>query len=387
MNIGIIGTGARSTDYLRLVLNDPRFREHRVTALCDIDEQRLEAYAGHFFPGERPACFTDYRELLESGLTEAVWITTPDGAHREIALAAMEAHQHILLEKPIECDLQRATDICRVGTAYDRTLMMGFVLRHAPVYTRVREVLQSGQLGDIVTVQASEKLGYRHAGSFMRRWHRFSENSGGMMNTKCCHDMDILRYLIGSDVETVAAFGSRRFFNPVEGAAEHCCDCPRKDSCVYAFDYTGYGSPTRFSCEQDLCVYNSEKDVVDHEVMLLQYKNGVKATFELCMFSGEPTRKLVIHGTRATLEADFRRRTIHLLPLGPGPEETTVELPEGTSGHGGGDEVILQAFFDSACGGSVVNNVADGFIATATAMAAEVSMKEGRTVALCDMLK
>ena len=379
MKIGIIGTGARSTNYLKLLLEDAQFREHSVAALCDCDARRLEAYSRFFFPEEPPACYTDYRQLLADETIDTVLITTPDGAHLEIALAAMEAGKHILLEKPMECSAARARALYEHGRSYTKTLMMGFVLRYSAVYARVQEMLRSGAVGDIVSVQAAEKLGYRHAASFMRRWHRFSKNSGGMMNTKCCHDMDILRVLIGGQAVSVFAEGGRRFFVPREGRAQHCRDCAHRDDCVYAFDYTDYGSPTRFSCEEDLCVYNSEKDVVDGESMLVRYDNGVVAQFELCMFSGEPTRKLAIHGTRATLEADFRRSRIRLLPLGPG-DEVTIELQEPLSGHGGGDEALLREFFDS-CEGEPVNQAADGLAATLTALAGEISMQQGRPVA------
>lgn len=253
------------------------------------------------------------------------------------------------------------------------------------MYERVQSLLRDGAVGDIVTVQAAEKLGYRHAASFMRRWHRFTENSGGMMNTKCCHDMDILRVLIGSDAAAVYAEGDRRFFVPKEGAAAHCRDCAPRETCVYAFDYTGYGSPTRFSCEEDLCVYNSGKDVVDNESLLIRYENGVVAQFELCLFSGEPTRKLTIHGTKATLEADFRRSRIRLLPLGPG-DELTIDLQEPLSGHGGGDAALLRAFTASCAGTAApVNQAADGLKATLTALAGDVSRRERRPVTLRDM--
>lgn len=385
MNIGIIGTGARSTDYLKLLLDHPDFQSHRVTALCDCDEGRLEAYAGFFFGETGPALYTDYRRLLADAEVQAVLITTPDGAHLEIALAAMEAGKHILLEKPMECSAARALALYEKGRTYTKTLMMGFVLRYAAVYERVQSLLRDGAVGDIVTVQAAEKLGYRHAASFMRRWHRFTENSGGMMNTKCCHDMDILRVLIGSDAAAVYAEGDRRFFVPKEGAAAHCRDCALRETCVYAFDYTGYGSPTRFSCEEDLCVYNSGKDVVDNESLLIRYENGVVAQFELCLFSGEPTRKLTIHGTKATLEADFRRSRIRLLPLGPG-DELTIDLQEPLSGHGGGDAALLRAFTASCAGTAApVNQAADGLKATLTALAGDVSRRERRPVTLRDM--
>ncbi len=361
------------------------YQSHRITAVCDCDELRLKNYCAHFFPNPitAPKAFTDFNELVNSGLVDTVIICTPDFTHREVAIAAMDAHLHILLEKPIEVTPSRVIDIYNRGKNYDKTFMMCFELRYAPLYQKVFDIVKSGRLGDIVTVQACERLGTWHASSFLRRWHRFEKNSGGFMNTKCCHDMDILRFIIGSEAESVVAFGDRRVFVSKQDAPETCVNCLHETECKYKFDYTNYETPTYFSCVKNLCPYNSGSELVDNEMMLIKYKNGIMAHFELCLFSGKATRQLVISGTKSELRADLAEGLIWVTPLDGETKE--IKANEGGNGHGGGDELLLADFIRSIETGINRNNIYDGVIATCTAFAGEISMKEHRIVLMSEI--
>ena len=223
MKVGFIGMGSRCTGYINRMLKNPEFKEHKVAAFCDIDEARLNTMADFYAPqiGERPETYTDWKELLADKSIEGIVIATPDFAHTEIAVAAIEAGKHILLEKPIEVTPARAKAIYDAGKNYDKTLVLGFVLRYTAFYGKIKEMIENGDLGDIVTVSASENLDKNHSSSYLRRWHRYSKYSGGMMNTKCCHDIDILNFLIGSRIKTMNAYASNSFYVHRDGAAEH----------------------------------------------------------------------------------------------------------------------------------------------------------------------
>jgi hypothetical protein len=121
----------------------------------------------------------------------------------------------------------------------------------------------------------------------------------------------------------------------------------------------------------DLCVYNSDKDIVDHEVMNIRYENGAVAQFELCMFGAEETRTMTIFGTKATLQADFARSTVRVTPL-KGTEESWVTAS--ADGHGGGDRGLITELHRAQTQGIPLNYAREGFIATAMALAAEESM-------------
>ncbi len=385
MKLGIIGLGARAAVYSNRLKNNPEFKEHTVVATCDINETRLEYFTNaHFGKQEKlPTKYSDWKDLLNDPEVEAIIITTPDHAHMEIALAAMEKGLPMIHEKPIEVTPKRALEIYNAGKNYDKTLALGFVLRYTNFYGRIKEIVDSGELGKLVTLTASENLDKTHSSSYFRRWHRFTKFSGGMMNTKCCHDIDILRFITGAEMESIVAFGSQNFYSPEEkpDAAEHCCDCKYKDECIYSFNYRNYGSPYRWHCEEDLCVYNCQKDVFDRHTMLIKYDNGLIANFELVMFAGEETRLITIHGTKATLEGDFTKKTIKITPLDKTKEITTIKLPDAVSGHGGGDDHLLREFFASVEGRSpAFNHSYDGFVATLAALAADISAREGRIV-------
>ena len=372
MKIGIIGLGSRSTAYVKNLLSGDY--EGEITCVCDCDEERLRNYTTFFKLGEDVAKFTDYRALLTSGLCEAVIITTPDYTHKDIALCAMDAGLHVLLEKPIDVTLDRISAIYERGKSYDRTLMMGFELRFAPLYDTIRSIVASGELGEIVTLEACERVGTAHAAAFMRRWHRELKHSGGFMNTKCCHDMDLLRYIIGCDPCEVVAFGDRRVFTPKDGATDHCKDCRYQSECTYAFNYDRYGEPDNFNCQKDTCAYNTYKELIDNEIMLFRFANGVTAHFELVAFSGRATRLMTVNGTKAQLDADLSKGEIVVTPLGGEPR--IVPLNVMGDGHGGGDTLLLSAFIDSCVSGKNVNNVYDGMMATKMALAGEKSMNE-----------
>ena len=200
------------------------------------------------------------------------------------------------------------------------------------------------------------------------------------MNTKCCHDIDILNYILGSEPKAVASFGGRKIYVENKSLPLHCCDCPAPDKCIYSFNYKNYGKGSNLSSLQDLCVYNSEKDINDYECMLIKYENDVICQFELCMFNAYSNREMSIHGSSATLQMDFVKRTVKVSPLKG--ESLTYTLEESASGHGGGDSALVESFLASCQSGNYINDAKDGYLASLTAFACEKSINEGRIINL-----
>ncbi len=274
MNIGIIGTGTRSVLYLNQILAGVR-ENIFVKALADIDKDKLNKYANDYFTDKNmPSLYTDFNEMLEKEDLDMVFICTPDSKHTDIVIPVIKAGKNILLEKPMATTIEDCKAIYSESIKHNKYLYLGFVLRYTPLYRKVKEIIDSGVLGDIIAVEAKEMLEYLHGASYMRRWHRYKKNSGGFLNTKCCHDMDLLNWLIGSDPLYISAFGSRSFFNPKKDAQERCPGCKLKDTCRYFYKPEDY---LEYNCVEDLCVFNSEKDIYDNEIVNIQYENGVKA--------------------------------------------------------------------------------------------------------------
>jgi predicted dehydrogenase len=374
MNIGIIGTGTRSVLYLNQILGGVR-ENTTVKALTDTDEEKLKKYAKEYFSDENmPSLYTDFNDMMANEELDMVFICTPDSKHTDIVLPILRMNKNILLEKPMATTIEDCKAIYSESLKHDKYFYLGFVLRYTPLYRKVKEIIDSGVLGDIIAVEAKEMLEYLHGASYMRRWHRFRKNSGGFLNTKCCHDMDLLNWLIGSDPEFISAFGSRSYFNPKKEAAMRCPECNLKDTCRYFFKSEDY---LEYNCVEDLCVYNSEKDIYDNEIVNIQYENGVKASFTVTMLSDTETRTLIVFGSDATLYADLTKNIIEV--KGIHPNNTKVyNITVGQEAHSGGDAGILETMFDAINNhkGKAFNDARAGLLSSAMTLAAEKSINE-----------
>ncbi len=385
MNVAIIGTGSRSTVFTELCLSGFR-SDVAVKALVDIDVVKMRKYAKAYYSEvDAPNLYSDYREMLEIEEIEAVFICASDTAHKDIAIACMKKELHVFLEKPLATTLEDCMAIYAESRRHDRVFRMGFVLRYTNVYEKIKEIVSSGVLGQLVSVEAKEIMGHIHAASFFRRWHRFSRNNGGFLNAKCSHDMDVLNWIIGDEPVYLSAFGGRSYFNPRPDAAGKCAECALKHSCRYFYRPSDYGA---FNCVEDVCVFNCEKDIVDHEVVNLEYRNHVTASFTVSMFGDRATRTLILFGTDATLYADLEGLSItigHVFPH----DEVSYKFSSADSGHGGGDRAIFAEFVDSvASGGKEARSDARaGLVSSAMALAAEMSMARKQVVNLRELLK
>ncbi len=197
MRFGIIGAGGRSLAYLDIIRSMP---EHSVTSVCDTDSVRLRDYRNVHLPllGDDDL-FSSYTDMLTRGKSDIILICTPDTTHKDIALACAAAGKHMLLEKPVATDHKDTFAILEGLAGYKQSVYLGFVLRSTAFYSRIREIVRSGEIGRIVTICAKEMLDARHASSFYRRWNRFSANNGGLMNAKCSHDPDLLNWIPDAD--------------------------------------------------------------------------------------------------------------------------------------------------------------------------------------------
>lgn len=383
MNVAIIGTGTRSVLYLKQILTE-KHKDIVIKALVDIDEEKLRRYAKDYFNDENmPALYTDSNEMMANEDIDTVFICTPDNKHTDIVLPILRAGKNVLLEKPMATTVEDCKAIYDESIKHGNCFYLGFVLRYTPLYKKVKEIIEAGTLGKIISVEAKEMLEYLHGASYMRRWHRLKENSGGFLNTKCCHDMDLLNWLVGSEPELISAFGSRAYFNPIAEAAVRCPDCKIKDKCRYYYKCDDY---LEYNCVQDICVFNSDKDIYDHEVVNIQYENGVHASFTVTMLANTETRTLVIFGSDATLYADLTKNLVEVAPIGTVPmgepnegeplPTVKYEIDVGGEGHFGGDAGIVNTMYEQISNGVCFRDARAGLMSSAMTLAAEKSIDE-----------
>ena len=392
--IGVIGLGARAESFTRKL--DGNSSRAKLLAVCDLDADRLEKYCdwcGH----KEARRFTDPVKFFAQKDMDAVIITTPEFAHKESALAAIAAGKHFYLEKAMAANSEDCRAIIRAHRKSKLIATLGFNLRWSPVFRRLKEVVDSGVAGHILHIAGLEQLHQAHSASFMRRFHRHSERSGGLLNTKCAHDLDMLGWLVGHKhrVIKIASFGGTNIFLPKKapkGHGTHCGKCPEaiRRACPY-IDRAGFVFPiggkeplhkTRDVklYGGDLCVYHDDKDLVDNQTVIFEWEHGVRGNFNLQLFQHHGRRTCSIWGERALIEMDTLTRLIRVTHSTSGNVETHEVKPvEG--GHGGADGFLINSFLDAIESGKAPDSgLSDGLAATLLAEKADLSRKEGRVI-------
>ncbi|MHC1749599.1 MAG: Gfo/Idh/MocA family protein [Cellulosilyticaceae bacterium] len=413
LTVAIVGLGSRGKDTYAPTAK--LFADKmEIVAIADIVPEKVDAVAAEYgIPKER--CYESAEAMLEENrLADIMFICTQDRQHVPHALPALKKGYHLLLEKPISPDLEECQEILRVANANNRRVVVCHVLRYTPFYTKLKSILESGTIGDIVSVQGIENVGYWHqAHSFVRGNWRDANETSPMILAKCCHDMDMLLWLTGKKCKTVSSFGSTFLFKAEKapnGCTKRCLDgCLVKDTCPYdaekiyitntdtgiASGHTGWPcnilalNPTVENITEALkegpygrCVYHCDNNVVDHQVLNMELEDGATINFTMCAFTHSISRYTRIMGTHGDIIADMNTNTIDVSTFGQSHEIIDVnKLAKDFSGHGGGDNRMIEEFLDMLLKGteptgamtSLERSVESHYVA----LAAEASRLEG----------
>ena len=349
--------------------------EIRFTAVVEPHDERRRRFAeAHGIPQERQ--FNTWEDLYDKGqMADALVNCTLDRLHLESTLPALELGYDVLLEKPMANTLAGNVRLVQTAERHGCLLMICHVLRYTAFFSTLHDVIASGRLGEVITVEHRENVAYWHmAHSFVRGNWRDSQIESPMILAKCCHDMDILFWNLGP-VRRLNSFGSLIHYRPENvppGAPERCTDgCPAADECCfyaprwYLTDNTGW--PVSVISE-DLslearrraletgpygrCVYRCDNDVVDHQTVNIEFESGATGVLFMHGHSHEEGRTMRYDGTRATLRGKFGYGIgdsieIHDHLTGR-VEQIDPRLKAGqhtlAAGHGGGDAGVMAAF-------------------------------------------
>lgn len=357
----ILGLGQRGTKYAEYAVGNPG--EFSLAAIIENDPRRAEAGKKVF---QGVPFFSDYREFLEKKIpADIVAVATQDKDHKEHAIAMMRAGYDLLLEKPISNNEADCRAIYEESKKCGRKVVVCHVLRYTPFYSTVKSIIDSGKLGEIVNVTASENVGFYHqAHSFVRGPWRNSKESSPMILAKCCHDMDILRWLIGKRCLAVSSMGTLSRFkveNAPAGSAQYCSDCsvecPYRAQKLYLHwrwcaAYFTVGELTDenilsslWHSQYDRCVYHCDNDVVDHEATIAEFEGGVIASHTMTAFSREIYRELHLYGTKAELVGVMEDEKIEIRPFEGEVEYITLDKKLASGNHGGGDNGMMHALY------------------------------------------
>jgi predicted dehydrogenase len=386
--IGVIGLGARGETFARsLYKGSPRAE---LFGLCDIDADRMEKFCSYCELKDARR-FTSPDDFFSQPDMDAVIITTPDFTHRDVALQAIAANKHFYLEKPMDVTVEHCRDIIRAARKTNVRSFMGFNMRLGAGYIRMKQYVDSGILGQIVHIEGLEHIGVAHGASFMRRYHRYRAQSGGLLNTKSSHDMDIMQWLIGHEhkLKRVAAFGGCNVLVPQKAPARYCHECDRLGSCPYE-DRAGFVFPVGGKLPihhrdgktygGDLCVYTDDKDICDNMTSIFEWDSGIRGNFNLQLFNAPDgvSRATKIFGEKGLMEFRGGKIVIREAPSGNLIEVT----PRGYEVvHGKGDPQMIALFIDAIEGrGDPTMRLEAGLSAALMALKAEEAMLKGQVV-------
>ncbi len=376
VSVIIIGAGSRGKTYSKYADLFPEAM--KIVGVSDILDHRLKFLSDKH--GVAPEMrFGHFREVFASGrkLADAVVIATPDDRHFEPCMKALELGYDVLLEKPCAQTEKECRAILAQAKKFGRIVAVCHVLRYAPYFIAMREVLRSGAIGDIVSIQHMEPIQYAHmAHSYVRGNWRSSKETTPIILAKSCHDLDMLRWLIDKPCKSIVADGGLHLFkeeNAPEGAPLKCTDgCPHETTCpysaidiytrkkahLYVFDLHGKnGTESIMAKLKDpaydnyaRCVYHCDNDQPDHYVSDMVFEDGVTAAFSMEAFSPWGGRRTRIMGTTGYLEGDgskftvtdFRTRKQQVW------DKKISDIPEyKDAGHGGGDLALARDFVEA----------------------------------------
>ncbi|MBO1869548.1 Gfo/Idh/MocA family oxidoreductase [Lachnoanaerobaculum sp. Marseille-Q4761] len=365
----LIGAGLRGGYvYSQYALDHPN--EFKVVAVAEPDPERREAFSKkHNIPQEMQ--FESYKEILKRDkIADCAMICTQDRMHYEPVVTALEKGYHVLCEKPMSPDKEEIIKMGEMAKQYDRILSVCHVLRYSPFFSKIKLLLDEKKIGQLITIQHIEEVGYwHHAHSFVRGNWRNEKESSPMILQKCCHDMDILVWLADSSCKKINSFGRLTYFsegNAPEGAPRYCMDgCSHHDECPFyaprfylehskaVEDGLVYAVTDYVDSEHILealkkgpygrCVFHSDNTVVDHQTVEIEFENQVTASFLMTAFTNQCARRIRLMGTKGEIKGDMEAGIIEVTEFVSGTKEI-IKLHTPTKGHSGSDMSMMKDF-------------------------------------------
>lgn len=367
IGIGIIGCGERIRTVSKLLLEQTTGLS--VSAVCDPSASSIAAARTQF--GPEVVVYEDYKDLIKDPSVSWIMIGSWNCFHREHAVAALRAGKHVFCEKPLATTLEDALAIRDAFRSSGRRFMLGFPLRYTSHYQKIHQLLSDGAIGQIISLEFNETLDFNHGAFIHQDWRRWRKYAGTHLLEKCCHDIDLVNWCVDSLPTRVASFGGLRFFIPEnKHHIQRIGPNPQTGLDAYHHYRSTNGSPFR-----------DDKDIVDHQVAILEYQNGVRVSFHTNCNAAIPERRIYILGSEGTIRADLMTGQVHMRQIGW--DEPTMIYPSVAGGHGGGDEVMCRELGRVMEGDQLPERQFEqALCATLTCFAIDQAMDQGQVVSL-----
>jgi predicted dehydrogenase len=399
----IVGTGVRGSNMWGRDLVSRYADVLEFVGLCDVNPLRADASRKAL--GVSCPTFTRLDEMLAKTKPDLLCVTTVDATHAECIVKALETGVDVLTEKPMVTDEAQCQAVLDAEKRTGRNIVVTFNYRYAPKHQKIKEVLLSGEIGRITSVDFSWYLDVRHGADYFRRWHRLREKSGSLWVHKATHHFDLVNWWLDADpVEVSALGGLHNYGRKGPFRHTHCRPCPHKTQCPFYFDMTKDPQLVALyaNCEtadgyhRDGCVFREDVNIPDTMNAVVRYSSGASMSYSVNTFMPIEGYRVAFNGTKGRLEArDYERQPwevpeeseIHVIRnFG---ERTKVELPKAEGGHGGGDDRLRDLIFRQTSVPEYMRLPGSraGALSCLTGIAARKSMDEDRPVKIADLVK
>ncbi|OHD74705.1 MAG: hypothetical protein A2177_11975 [Spirochaetes bacterium RBG_13_68_11] len=408
VSVAIIGAGARGQTFGDLLAGMPDLG--RIAAVAEPRDAYRQRFAQrHAIP--KCAVFRDWREFFDGPRRcDAVVVSTLDPDHVGPAVAASRGGYHLLLEKPMAVTLEDCRAIALAQSAAGTVSSVCHSLRYHVGFAALKEAVAAGSIGRPVSMDQLEQVTWWHqAHSFVRGNWGNEGRSTFMLLAKSCHDIDFLAHLAApAACRRVCSYGSLAYFNRANApadSADRCLECTREPRCAYSaikayVDADRESWPAAVAAADHSreahreairtgpygrCVWRADNDVVDHQVVALEFEGGLTATFTMAAFTQRDGRKIRVHGTEGEIEFTEERMQVRTF-ADRRDQDMAFAAEEG--GHGGGDARVVRSFLTAVQRGDpslVSTNIQESLRTHAIVFAAERSRRTGRAVELSEM--
>jgi predicted dehydrogenase len=399
----IVGTGVRAVGMWGRPLLQKYGDVLEFVGLADVNP--LRAAAAKKAIGADCPTYTSVDELLEKAKPELLMVTTVDATHQEMIVKALDRGVDVLTEKPMVIDEAQCQAVIDAEKRNGRKIVVTFNYRYAPKHRKIKELLMSGEIGKVTSVDFSWFLDTSHGADYFRRWHRLRERSGSLWVHKSTHHFDLVNWWLDADPVEVSALGRLEHYGK-KGAFRdvNCRPCAHKAKCPYYWDITKSAHLVALyaDCEKadgylrDGCVFKEDIDIPDTMNAVVSYSNGAQMSYSLNTFMPIEGYSLAFNGTKGRLEVrDFERQpwkvegdTAMYLIKNFG-QRTKIEIADAEGGHGGGDDVLRDLIFRNISLPEYMRLPGSraGAMSCLTGIAARKSMDAGKPVKIADLVK
>lgn len=396
--LAIVGAGVRCYGPFAKEIKEKYSDKVELVSVCDWNIKRCEFYRDTLNPNMQ--VYTDFDLMLKEVKPDAVLITTQDCYHHEYIIKAMDSGCDVFCEKPMTIDEEKCMAIREAEKRTGKKLTVTFNCRFMPYFVQLKEIVASGVIGKPLAIHYEYLLNTVHGGDYFKRWHRFMENSGGMLVHKSTHHFDIVNWILEDEPESVIAQGKRLYFgNDDRPHGTRCSTCDYKADCVNFDDFSqehrmenklfmkleGEGGYVR-----DHCPFNNDTNIYDSMSVSVAYKKGTLLTYSLNLFSTDEGYTLNIIGEKGRIETStfFEGDKNKIIVRYRDGRVDELYFPKATGGHMGGDVRMVAMLFGGLTDdplGQCADSF-DGIKSVMVGVAANQSIKEGKRVHLTPIL-